>query len=67
MAGTNKTDGAGAPEMLTVLVGSQAFCIDAMSERHIRVWAPATPLAHAPDLEALTDNPLAPRRGGLLA
>ena len=48
MAEANRTDGVAAREMLTFLVGSQEFCIDVMSVREIRVWAPATPLANAP-------------------
>lgn len=35
-------------ELITFLVGSQEFCVDVMSVREIRVWTPATPLAHAP-------------------
>jgi purine-binding chemotaxis protein CheW len=49
MAEIGKTDGAAAREMLTFVIGSQEFCIDVMSVREIRVWTPATPVAHAPD------------------
>ena len=45
----SKTDGAAAREMITFLIGAQEFCIDVMSVREIRVWTPATPVAHAPD------------------
>ena len=47
MAEIGKTDGT-AREMLTFLIGAQEFCIDVMSVREIRVWTPATPVAHAP-------------------
>lgn len=42
------TDSIPAREMLTFLIGAQEFCIDVMSVREIRVWTPATPIAHAP-------------------
>ena len=48
MAENGKTDGAAAREMITFLIGAQEFCIDVMSVREIRVWTPATPVAHAP-------------------
>jgi purine-binding chemotaxis protein CheW len=48
MTEIGKTDGAAAREMLTFLIGAQEFCIDVMSVREIRVWTPATPVAHAP-------------------
>ncbi len=48
MAEIGKTDGAPAREMLTFLIGAQEFCVDVMSVREIRVWTPATPVAHAP-------------------
>ncbi len=35
-------------EMITFLIGSQEFCIDVRMVREIRVWTPATPVAHAP-------------------
>jgi purine-binding chemotaxis protein CheW len=38
--------------MITFLVGAQEFCIDVMSVREIRVWTPATPIAHAPSYVA---------------
>jgi purine-binding chemotaxis protein CheW len=37
-----------AREMITVRVSGQDVCVDVMSVREIRVWVPATPLAHAP-------------------
>ncbi len=49
MADIGKTDGAATREMVTFLIGSQEFCIDVMVVREIRVWTPATPVAHAPD------------------
>ncbi len=48
MSDISTTDGAAAREMLTFLIGAQEFCIDVMSVREIRVWTPATPVAHAP-------------------
>src|ERR1700682_3157607 len=41
-------DGAASREMITFLIGRQEFCVDVMSVREIRVWTPATPVAHAP-------------------
>src|SRR5579863_3553969 len=41
-------DSAASREMITFLIGSQEFCIDVMVVREIRVWTPATPVAHAP-------------------
>ena len=35
-------------EMISFRVGGQEFAIDVMSVREIRVWTPATPIAHAP-------------------
>jgi purine-binding chemotaxis protein CheW len=43
-----KADSAPAREMITFLIGSQEFCVDVMMVREIRVWTPATPVAHAP-------------------
>jgi purine-binding chemotaxis protein CheW len=34
-------------ELIAFKVGEQEFCIDVMSVREIRGWAPATPLPHA--------------------
>ncbi len=48
MAEFDKTDGAVAREMITILIGIQEFCIDVMLVREIRGWTPATPVAHAP-------------------
>ena len=47
MAELDKTDGA-AREMIAFLVGTQEFCVDVMAVREIRVWTPATPVAHSP-------------------
>jgi purine-binding chemotaxis protein CheW len=35
-------------ELVAFSVGGQEFCIDVMSVREIRGWAPVTPLPHAP-------------------
>ena len=43
-----KTEGAASREMITFLIGAQEFCVDVMVVREIRVWTPATPVAHAP-------------------
>lgn len=43
-----KTSDAAAREMITFRIGAQEFCIDVMVVREIRVWVPATPVAHAP-------------------
>ena len=48
IAEIGKSDGA-AREMITFLIGSQEFCVDVMVVREIRVWTPATPVAHAPN------------------
>ena len=48
MAESGKLDGAAMREMITFLIGSQEFCVDVMVVREIRVWTPATPVAHAP-------------------
>ena len=42
------TEGAASREMITFLIGAQEFCVDVMVVREIRVWTPATPVAHAP-------------------
>ncbi len=44
----SKTDSAVAHEVITFLIGAQEFCVDVMLVREIRVWTPATPVAHAP-------------------
>jgi len=49
MAEIGRTDGAAVREMITFVIGAQEFCIDVMVVREIRVWTPATPVAHAPD------------------
>jgi purine-binding chemotaxis protein CheW len=48
MVDIGKADSAVVREMITFLIGHQEFCVDVMSVREIRVWTPATPLAHAP-------------------
>lgn len=48
MTELGKADAAKAREMITFLIGNQEFCIDVMSVREIRVWAPVTPVAQAP-------------------
>ncbi len=48
MTQLGKTDGAASREMITFLIGAQEFCVDVMVVREIRVWTPATPVAHAP-------------------
>lgn len=35
-------------ELVAFSIGAQDFCIDVMSVREIRGWAPVTPLPHAP-------------------
>jgi purine-binding chemotaxis protein CheW len=49
MAELERSDSAKAREMITFVIGTQEFCVDVMSVREIRVWTPATPVAHAPD------------------
>jgi purine-binding chemotaxis protein CheW len=49
MVETAKLDGATSREMITFLIGAQEFCVDVTAVREIRVWTPATPIAHAPD------------------
>jgi purine-binding chemotaxis protein CheW len=49
MGNAGTTDGAATREMITFLIGAQEYCIDVMTVREIRVWTPATPVAHAPD------------------
>jgi purine-binding chemotaxis protein CheW len=48
MSESGKADGAASREMITFLIGAQEFCVDVMVVREIRVWTPATPVAHAP-------------------
>lgn len=43
-----RSDSAATRELITFLIGRQEFCVDVMAVREIRVWAPATPVAHAP-------------------
>jgi purine-binding chemotaxis protein CheW len=35
-------------ELVAFRIGAQEFCVDIMSVREIRGWAPATPIPHAP-------------------
>ncbi len=35
-------------ELVAFRIGDQEFCVDIMSVREIRGWAPATPIPHAP-------------------
>jgi len=42
-------DDAAVREIITFVIGPQEFCIDVMVVREIRVWTPATPVAHAPE------------------
>ena len=35
-------------ELVAFRIGKQEFCVDIMSVREIRGWAPATPIPHAP-------------------
>ena len=39
---------SGTRELIAFLIGTQEFCVDIMGVREIRVWTPATPVAHAP-------------------
>lgn len=39
---------APARELVAFRIGEQEFCVDIMSVREIRGWAPATPIPHAP-------------------
>jgi purine-binding chemotaxis protein CheW len=48
MAEPGKEDGATKREMISFLVNAQEFCVDVQAVREIRVWTPATPIAHAP-------------------
>lgn len=48
MTDLSKTDDAVVREVITFLIADQEFCIDVMVVREIRVWTPATPVAHAP-------------------
>ena len=48
MAEVGKKESAAPREMITFLIGAQEFCVDVMVVREIRVWTPATPVAHAP-------------------
>lgn len=48
MNNVDTVDGGAKRELITFLVAGQEFAVDVMSVREIRVWTPATPLAHAP-------------------
>lgn len=39
---------AAASELISFRIGDQEYCVDIMSVREIRGWAPATPLPRAP-------------------
>ncbi len=43
-----RTDRSAAREIIAFRVGHQEFAIDVINVREIRVWTPATPIAHAP-------------------
>jgi len=49
MSNVSEKTAVAAREMIAFLVASQEFCVDVMSVREIRVWTPATPIAHAPN------------------
>ena len=36
-------------ELIAFSIGDQEFCVDIMSIREIRGWAPATPMPHSPE------------------
>ncbi|WP_426123780.1 chemotaxis protein CheW [Pararhizobium sp. PWRC1-1] len=38
----------GERELIAFRIGNQEFCVNVMSVREIRGWAPATPMPHAP-------------------
>ena len=42
------TDTAAGRELIAFRIGAQEFCVDIMSIREIRGWAPATPLPRSP-------------------
>ena len=48
MENSNRAEGAKPRELISFLIGTQEFCVDIMSVREIRGWAPATPLPHSP-------------------
>jgi purine-binding chemotaxis protein CheW len=48
MSDISTASGGAKRELITFLIGSQEFCVDVAAVREIRVWTPATPLAHAP-------------------
>ena len=43
-----RTDHGAQREIIAFRVGHQEFAIDVINVREIRVWTPATPIAHAP-------------------
>jgi purine-binding chemotaxis protein CheW len=49
MSNDKGTDRLSAREIVAFRVGGQEFAIDVINVREIRVWTPATPIAHAPD------------------
>ncbi len=48
MKQTTKNAAEGARELIAFRIGEQEFCVDIMSVREIRGWAPATALPHSP-------------------
>lgn len=44
-----QTLNAAASELISFRIGDQEYCVDIMSVREIRGWAPATPLPRAPN------------------
>ncbi|WEX78006.1 chemotaxis protein CheW [Sinorhizobium numidicum] len=48
MSNAAKNLTTGARELIAFRVGNQEFCVNIMSVREIRGWAPATPMPHAP-------------------
>ena len=48
MENSSRTEGTKPRELISFLIGTQEFCVDIMSVREIRGWAPATPLPHSP-------------------
>jgi purine-binding chemotaxis protein CheW len=49
MSDTHAIGGSERREFIAFCIGEQEFCVDIMSVREIRGWAPATPLPQTPD------------------
>lgn len=49
MSYTAKNLNQGSRELIAFRIGDQEFCVNIMSVREIRGWAPATALPHSPD------------------